>query len=152
MTCKCLKINSVAYLYAVTGCEKPLKYKSSTWSLHNQILWFVVALKVKWHYPCIKALWLEVSITEPGHRKIYKQTYVPSKDWDQPVHLPSMINSMHGTLWHLLPGPKASKCWQWRLWSERADMQADMMSAGNTCQFVGFAVPWLNWCRSGQTC
>ena len=62
---------------------------------------------------------------EPPHDKTNKMTCVPSKDSDQPGHLPSLIRvftvrSMGSE------GPKVFSCRQRRLWSDWANAQADL--------------------------
>ena len=62
---------------------------------------------------------------EPPHDKTNKMTCAPSKDSDQPRHMPNLIRvlavrSMGSR------GPKVSSYGQGRLWSDWADAQADL--------------------------
>ena len=61
-----------------------------------------------------------LNLFEPPHDKTNKMACAPSKDWDQPGHLPNLIRvfavRFMDSLW-----PNSSSCGQQRLWSDRAD-------------------------------
>ena len=69
----------------------------------------------------------------------------PSKDSDQPGHLPSLISILAVCMkkaW-VLSYPLSA---QWRLWSDWADAQADLSLRWVHSHFVGFVMSWLTSC------
>ena len=62
---------------------------------------------------------------EPKHDKTNKMTWAPSEDSDQPGHLPSLIRVFAVRMKkHLVLSYPVSA--QWKLWSDWADVQADL--------------------------
>ena len=66
----------------------------------------------------------------------------PSEDSDQPGHPPSLIRVFAVCLMGS-QGPKLSSCRQGRLWSDWADVQADLSHRWARTHFVGFFMSWL---------
>ena len=77
-----------------------------------------------WENLCM-VVHFSVSWFEPPHDKTNRMTFVPSEDSDQPGHPPSLIRVFAvcsvGSWWF-----NVSSCGRWRLWSDWADVQADL--------------------------
>ena len=88
---------------------------------------------------------------KPGHNISYKIACVPSEDSDQPAHPRSLIRVFTG---HSLgsQGSKASSGGQRRLWSDCADVQADLSSLGELAIVLGILFPgsYHIYCNVGQ--
>ena len=81
------------------------------------------------------------SLTEPRHDKTNKMALRPANT-DQPGHLPSLIRVLAVRMkkpWVLSYPLSAPR----RLWSDRADAQADLSLRWAHTQFVDFVMSWL---------
>ena len=85
---------------------------------------------------------------EPPHDKTNKMACAPSKDSDQPGHLPSLIRvfTVHLKKVWVLSYPLSA---QQRLWSDWADAQADVSSLGaqSFCWFCHEAAHYVYPCK-----
>ena len=83
---------------------------------------------------------LAVPLNGPSHE--IKMACMPSEDSDQPGHPPSLIRVF---------AVRMKKAWvlsyplsaQWRLWSDWADVQADLCLRWAHIHFLGFEMKWL---------
>ena len=84
------------------------------WQLHLSL-----CTELRWADKCF----FQHRLNELGHSKTYKRMCASREDSDQPVHLHSQI-SLCWMLWD----PSTSWYWQKRLWSDCADVQANLKS------------------------
>ena len=95
---------------------------------------------------CFLTSWFISCLYEPAHDKTNKMVCAPSEDSDQPGHPPRLIRvfAVHSMG---SKGLKLSSCGQRRLWSEWADVQADLNLRWARMPFCNHVMPWLIWQR-----
>ena len=129
--------------------SSPCHSQPSVWLLHitvrDRISRLTATSGNNWKDRC-----MHENKNELPRDKTNKMICAPSEDSDQPGHPPSLIRVFAVRMkkpW-ILSYPLSA---QWRLWSDWADVQADLSLRWAHSHFVGFVVSWLKLLQQSDT-